>query len=250
MDHVGPIARTVEDIEMLLAALSPRLAQQSRPGISSGRVIRLGICPYFFKDIRSNVETAVLKAISLFEEAGFEIIEQEMSILPEALHASDIISRAEAVTVHDRGLTHNPDAYGPLVRARLTTGYEVSGLDLVRAYRTRNQVTQAFRRIFNKVDFLAAPAVPVTAPPIGTDKIRIGSHEESIVTSFVRLNAPQNVAGIPALVVPCGFDPEGLPIGLQLVAWRNRDSLLLDLGKLFQQWTDWHRATPPEQPQR
>jgi Asp-tRNA(Asn)/Glu-tRNA(Gln) amidotransferase A subunit family amidase len=84
----------------------------------------------------------------------------------------------------------------------------------------------------------------VTAPPLGTQEITIGDHTESIVNSFVRLNAPQNVAGIPAIVVPCGFDADGLPIGLQLMAWRNRDDLLLELGKRFQSWTTWHRAQP------
>jgi len=248
MDHVGPIARTVEDLEVLMAAITPSgssnqgLGQQA--GDRPGENLRIGVCDYYFENLHSDVGAAVRQAIRLFEEAGAEVIEVDLSILPEALHASDIISRAEAVTVHDGGLSNSPEDYGPLVRGRLSTGYEVSGLELVKAYRTRDRVIEAFQRVFNNVDCLAAPAVPVTAPPLGTQEIKIGNHAETIVNSFVRLNAPQNVAGIPALVVPCGVDEDGLPIGLQLVASRNRDDLLLELGKRFQSWTTWHRAQP------
>jgi len=246
LDHVGPIARTVGNLEAIMLAISPsRLLNHSpQTGESLTKNLRIGVCDYYFDNIHSDVERAVRQAIRLFEEAGTEVIEVDLSLLPEALHASDIISRAEAVTIHDSGLSNSPEDYGPLVRGRLSTGYEVSGIELVKAYRTRDRVIEAFQRVFNKVDCLAAPAVPVTAPPLGTQEIRIGNHKETIVNSFVRLNAPQNVAGIPALVFPCGFDADGLPIGLQLIAWRNRDSLLIELGKQFQSWTTWHRCQP------
>ncbi len=246
LDHVGPIARTVGDLEAIMLAISPsrRLNHSPQTGESLTKNLRIGICDYYFDNIHIDVEGAVRQAIRLFEEAGTEVIEVDLSLLPEALHASDIISRAEAVTIHDSGLSNSPEDYGPLVRGRLSTGYEVSGIELVKAYRTRDRVIEAFQRVFNKVDCLAAPAVPVTAPPLGTQEIRIGNHKETIVNSFVRLNAPQNVAGIPALVFPCGFDADGLPIGLQLIAWRNRDSLLIELGKQFQSWTSWHRDQP------
>lgn len=248
LDHVGPIARTVEDLEVLMAAITPsERSNQDRDPQTRDKLaknLRIGVCNYYFENIHSDVEAAVRQAIRLFEEADTEVVEVDLSILPEALHASDIISRAEAVTIHDSGLSNSPEDYGPLVRGRLSTGYEVSGLELVKAYRTRDRVIEAFQRVFSTVDCLAAPAVPVTAPPLGTQEITIGNHKESIVNSFVRLNAPQNVAGIPALVVPCGFDPDGLPIGLQLIAWRNRDSLLIELGKRFQSWTSWHSSQP------
>ncbi len=246
LDHVGPIARTVGDLEAIMAAIAPsrRLKHSPQTGESLTKNLRIGVCDYYFENIQRDVEEAVSAAIRLFEEVVAEVVEVDLSILPEALHASDIISRAEAVTVHDIGLSNSPEAYGPLVRGRLATGYEVSGIELVKAYRTRDRVIEAFQRVFDRVDCLVAPVVPVTAPPLGTQEIIIGNHKETIVNSFVRLNAPQNVAGIPALVIPCGFDADGLPIGLQLIAWRNRDSLLIELGKQFQSWTTWHRSQP------
>lgn len=245
MDHVGPMARTVEDLEAIMAVIAPSRPKRSpKVGESGTKRLTLGVCDYYFQNIQVPVEEAVRNAIRLFEEAAVEVVEVDLPILPEALHASDIISRAEAVSIHDNGLTNTPEDYGPLVRGRLATGYEVSGLELVRAYRTRERTIASFQRAFSSVDFLAAPAVPVTAPPLGTQEITIGGHTETIVNSFVRLNAPQNVAGIPAIVIPCGFDADGLPIGLQLMAWRNRDDLLIELGKRFQGWTTWHRAQP------
>jgi aspartyl-tRNA(Asn)/glutamyl-tRNA(Gln) amidotransferase subunit A len=246
LDHVGPIARTVRDLETIQLAISRSFRSVPEESFfeNSAERLRIGVCDYYFRNIHEDVEQAVKKAIGLFEEGGARVEAMTLPILEEALHASDIISRAEAVAVHDYGLQTHPESYGPLVRGRLETGYEVSGIELVKAYRTRERVVDEFRQAFKNFDCLMAPAVPVTAPTLGTHSVKVGSAEESIVQCFVRLNAPQNVAGIPALVIPCGFDPQGLPIGLQLIGWRNRDAFLLELGKRFQDWTSWHLTEP------
>jgi aspartyl-tRNA(Asn)/glutamyl-tRNA(Gln) amidotransferase subunit A len=122
MDHVGPMARTVEDLVAIMAVIAPsRPNRDLKAAERRTKRLTLGVCDYYFENIQAPVEEAVRKAIRLFEEAAIEVVEVDLPILPEALHASDIISRAEAVSIHDGGLTNTPEAYGPLVRGRLAT---------------------------------------------------------------------------------------------------------------------------------
>lgn len=206
----------------------------------------LGVSSYYFTRVSSPVEKAVLDAIDLFRKAGCRIIEVEIANLSEVLEASDIISRAEAITFHEENLRQNGELYGPLVKQRLLSGLAVTGKDLVSALRLRQHFIQQMRGLFRSVDALVAPTLPVTAPPLGSTSIVTGGKTEPIVQGLVRLNAPQNVAGIPALSMPCGYDGSGLPVGLQLISWRSQEEKLFELGRYFQQETAWHRRTPPQ----
>lgn len=248
LDHVGPITTSVEDTALLLAVISgkenrlPRYQEALRREIQS---MRIGICPYFFRDLDPAVESAVDQTLKVFEKAGAKLDPIEIEGLDKALDASDIIARAEAVTIHDFNLVEKPECYGEKVRKRLSSGYQVSGMELVKAERIRLETVEAFRQTFSEVECLVAPTLPVPAPALGTDVIRSGGREKGIVDEFVRLNAPQNVAGLPALSMPCGFTDDSLPIGIQLIAWRDEEELLLSLGGHFQRVTDWHLKRPP-----
>jgi aspartyl-tRNA(Asn)/glutamyl-tRNA(Gln) amidotransferase subunit A len=244
LDHVGLLASSVDDLTEILSALAPRF-RRSLIRASEAEVPVLGYAPYYFRLLDDDVERAVRAAMAVFVDAGLPVEEVEIPELDEALVASDVISRAEAVTLHHRQLRETPHLYGERVRQRLLTGYDLTARDLVLAHRQRERLVKAFRRVFRRVDCLAAPTLPVAAPAIDTTEITIAGATEGIVPCFVRLAAPQNMAGIPALSVPCGFSSRGLPFGLQLMAWRGGDARVLRLGALFQRLTDWHRRTPP-----
>lgn len=246
LDHVGPMANSVADLEIVLGVLAPGwLERPQHLRHESSRKPILGVPSYYFARIDIEVASAVNRALRLFEESGFTIVELEIPQLSEVLTASDIISRAEAVSFHDPLLREFPEDYGPRVRERLETGYELSAVDLVRAEQQRRRSIRAFRRAFRKVDCLVCPTLPVVAPPLGTRKIEIEGEAEPIVPCFVRLAAAQNMAGVPSLSIPCGFSASGLPIGLQLVAARRAESILFEVGKFYQERTDWHRRVPP-----
>ncbi len=244
LDHVGPLASSVEDLTLLMTALAPRFSHSWDREPKAENLV-LGYVPYYFRRLDPDVERAVRRAIGILVEAGMRVEEVEIPGLDEALAASDVISRAEAVSFHDRQLRENPHLYGERVRRRMLTGYELTARDLVIALQQRRRIIDAFRRVFRRVDCLVAPSLPVPAPVIGTAEITIGGVAEGIVPCFVRLSAPQNMAGVPALSLPCGFSRRGLPIGFQLIAGRGRDARLLGLGAFFQRLTDWHRRRPP-----
>jgi len=207
---------------------------------------RLAVCPYYLENIDEDVVRAFESALEQLEKRAECILEWKTGILSEATEASDAISRVEAVFQHDEDLRRQPENYGPKVRERLEGGYLVSGLDYLKSLEVRKGTTAAFRDLFRQADCLVTPALPIPAPVMNTSKIAWPSGtEESLVQCMVRLNAPQNVAGIPALTIPCGFSARGMPVGLQLIGWKHRESLLLDIGDFFQAKTDWHLRRPP-----
>jgi aspartyl-tRNA(Asn)/glutamyl-tRNA(Gln) amidotransferase subunit A len=99
-------------------------------------------------------------------------------------------------------------------------------------------IQQAFQRIFQKYDLLVSPAMPIVAARL-SDKL------ETAFAYSDPLGSGGNLAGLPALSLPCGFSKAGLPIGMQIVGAPMSDLKVLALGRLYQENTDWHRRRPP-----
>jgi aspartyl-tRNA(Asn)/glutamyl-tRNA(Gln) amidotransferase subunit A len=115
----------------------------------------------------------------------------------------------------------------------LQNGYKWTALDLLRAYGTLRSVTEAFARAFTEVDCLVGAVLPVTATRIGEMNVTINGREATVVDAFTRLNAAQNIAGVPSLCVPCGT-ANGLPVGFQVMSATNRDDVALRLAAAFE----------------
>lgn len=247
LDHVGPITRDVSDSELVFRIMSGELtppAFAARAGKRGAGDLCLGITDYYFTHVNREVSKAVHSALDFFRGRGLEVREIRMAGLEDALEASDIISRYEAFAFHSANLAEYPAGYGPSVYDRLSSGGDLAPSDLEEALKIKENAAREFERVFSGVNCLLAPALPVTAVPPGTSELEIEGWKEPIVHGFVRLNAPQNMAGVPCLTIPCGFDSEGLPIGLQLIAARDREDVLFSLGKLYQSETDWHLRKP------
>ena len=93
---------------------------------------------------------------------------------------------------------------------------------------------QDFARVFEEVDILVSPTLPLTAWPIGTWTVQVGAARESVLAASWRLTYPFNLTGLPAISVPCGFDGAGLPIGLQLAAKPFAEPLLLQVAHAYE----------------
>jgi aspartyl-tRNA(Asn)/glutamyl-tRNA(Gln) amidotransferase subunit A len=245
LDHVGPMARSVRDLELLFSLLAPGRGNPAEDSAPPASRLRLGICDYYFRNLHPETESAIKKAILVFEEAGHSIHHPvALAGLEEAFRASGQISSAEALSYHDPHLRRFPEGYGPSVRRRLESGYSVSALDYLNAMETRRRITREFQRIFDQIDCLLAAVVPGPPPLIGSGTVDTGTGQEDVLPAFVRLNAPQNMAGVPSLTIPCGFTGAGLPIGMQLIAAAHREALLFAVGSGYQARTDWHLRRP------
>jgi aspartyl-tRNA(Asn)/glutamyl-tRNA(Gln) amidotransferase subunit A len=219
----------------------PRAAGRFLPATRrSVRGMRVGVSAFHLRDLDAAVRTPIEAAIRQLARLGCRVREVAMPELDAAHQASIVISASEAVAYHDRFLRATPEAYGPLVRERLMAAYRWTALDLLRAQAVRHAVAGAFAREFSEVDCLIGGVLPAIPPRIEETTVTVNGQVVGVVDAFTRLNAPQNMAGVPALSLPCGFTGSGLPVGLQLVAARGRDGEVLRLGAALQRVTPWH----------
>lgn len=247
LDHVGPMTHTVADAALLLGAMTG-----GRSGVErflkalrvSSKGLVIGISEYHLRDLDDEVGKAIDKALKVLRPLVKDIRDVELPALEGAQEASAAITAAEAIAYHDRYLKATPSAYGPHVRKRLEGGYKVSALDYLQAMAKREAVRAAFTQAFTEVDLLVGATLPALPPAIGERGVTINGKEANTVESFTRFNAPQNLAGLPSLSIPCGL-AKGLPIGLQLIGAEGGDDAVITMGAAFQRETHWHQRRPP-----
>lgn len=246
LDHAGPMARTAADCALMLGVLAGgrEADRYLRAAQRTVRGMRVGVSEYHLRDLDAPVATRLDEALRDLERLGARLRAVRIPELDEAQGASVRITAPEAYAVHEQHLRERPEGFGPLVRRRLEAGADWKAVEYLHARRTRRAVIGAFARAFGDVDVLAGAALPVTPPRIEATAVVIDGREANLIDAFTRLNSPQNMAGIPALSVPCGFAANGLPVALQLMAAKGRDEIALRLGTAFQRQTDWHLQRP------
>ncbi len=246
LDHVGPITTSVIDAAVLLGAMTTPAATRAYTAATrrSIRRLRVGVCEYFLRDLAPDVERAVRAAVDVLAAEGARVEEIALPQIDPSHGVSATITLAEAVTYHERALRERPEGFGPAVRGRLERGFNLTAVELVQAQRARVEITAAFDRVFRDVDCVVGATVPAVAQPIGRDELQLRGRTTTLLAEYPRLTSPANLAGIPALSVPCGFDANGLPIGFQIMAARRRDAVVLAVGAAYQRKTKWHLAVP------
>ncbi|WEV28924.1 amidase [Streptomyces sp. 71268] len=250
LDHVGPITRTVSDAALLLAALAGPDAGDpaSLPAGSAGDVLsggadgdglrglRVGVpSTYYFERVDPEVEAAVRAAIARLRDLGAELVEITtlMDRYVHAMHWGLMVP--EATAYHEQTLRGSPQSYGPDVRVLLEAGELVSAGDYLRAQRARTLLRRAWAGVYEQVDVVAAPTVPMTAVPVDQHAVHWPDGTvESVSDAYVRLSAPANITGMPALTLPVGRDAAGLPIGMQLMGAPLADATVLRAGRVYE----------------
>jgi aspartyl-tRNA(Asn)/glutamyl-tRNA(Gln) amidotransferase subunit A len=256
LDHVGPFALSVADAALLLEALAgpdprddssaavppPRVELPREPSLQG---VRIGVpSNYYFDGVEPDVEKAVRAAIQVLGELGAELREVTVAGVEECTVLSRLILLPEATAVHRSRLRSRRAEIGADVLALLDQGQFVTAADYLDAQRLRREFMGTLRRLFQQVDAVVTPATPNTAPPIGTASVKLGGREEDVRLAATRLVRALNVAGVPALSVPCGFDSGGLPIGLQIFGRAFDEAGVLRVGHAYEQATSWHTRAP------
>jgi aspartyl-tRNA(Asn)/glutamyl-tRNA(Gln) amidotransferase subunit A len=194
---------------------------------------------YLWDLLAPGIGKAVETALGELRRLGLSVEDVELPEWEAAADASPILIRSEAATEYRRVLAERPGDLIPEVRERLEAGIRTSAVEYLDARRASDGFAFALRRLFARVDVLALPGRAQTAPKMDEN----GRLLEPL--SPRNYTAPLNYPGVPALTFPCGFDGEGLPIGIQLVAPHWGESTLLHVAHAYQQATDWHRRRPP-----
>ena len=137
----------------------------------------------------------------------------------------------------------SPELYQPATLARIRSGANISGDEALRAFHDLQVSREAIRKVFNEVDVLLTPTVPIP-PPVIDD---LQKHPDSLRAQeliMLRNTRPFNVWGVPTISIPCGFTKDGLPIGLQLTAAPGQGIVLLQAAQGYEQATEWHKKRP------
>ena len=232
LDHAGPLARTVDDAALLFEVLSGTPAPARRVPT---RGLRVGILRGpIVQNVRPLVARQVDAAARALRRRGLRVRDVRIPEMEWTVATQLVTLRAEASAFHWAWIRARPRAYGADVRVRLQLGALVAGADYVLAQRMRARIRAAIGHVFHDVDVLLLPTTPITAPAVGDRTVRWRSGEEPVDGALVRLTAPFNLTGLPALSVPFGA-AAGLPIGMQVVGRWNDEARLLAVGRLIEE---------------
>ncbi|MGW1173798.1 amidase [Kitasatospora sp. NPDC002543] len=247
LDHVGPITRTVEDAALVLGALAghdPRdpasvaapatdYRPEPEPDLTG---LRIGVpTDHYVDHVDAEVAAAVRSAVEQLEALGARPVEVGIPMARYLLPTLWGLVAPEASAYHARTLRTVPELYRADVRVLLEAGELIGAGDYLRAQRARTMIREAWAGALSGVDVIAAPTVPTTAVRAGQESvIWPDGTVESVADAYVRLCAPANVTGVPALSVPAGRDSAGLPIGLQLLGRPFGERTLLRVGHAYE----------------
>ena len=251
LDHAGPLTKCVKDAALLLQVISvydpidPASVKMLTGDYLGhllddvkGRKIALGVGEYIDTS-DSEILAAIREAAKVFESLGCKVQEEDVSWMREAALTNVTILRADGATVHRDRLREHPEWFGEDIRRRLEDGANTPLSEYILARRTQAEIKKRFEQFFESYDFLITPTTPIAAPTIeGHDAVEQAAQ-------LTRFTAPFNLAGLPALSLPCGFTKKGLPIGLQIISRAWGEAKVLNVGYTFEQATEWHQRQPP-----
>ncbi|MCC6317466.1 MAG: amidase [Gemmatimonadaceae bacterium] len=249
LDHVGPMARSADDCALLLSAMLTGSRRVKIAGAARGSARRfvVGISEYHLRDLDGAVARAIDAALLDLRPLVKDLRSVRIPGLEVAQAASVVIGSSEAVAYHDEALRAQPESIGPLVRQRLAGGYQRTALEYVQAMQARVAVKTAFAAVFADVDLLVGATLPAVPARIEDQHVLVNGAAENVIEASTRLNAAQNVAGIPAISAPAG-EAGGMPVGMQIIGPAGADARVLALAGTWQRATDWHERRPGRTP--
>jgi aspartyl-tRNA(Asn)/glutamyl-tRNA(Gln) amidotransferase subunit A len=247
LDTVGPLTTSVYDAALMLQVLSghgggdpcsdtPSLVASFDQQPTS---LRVGVPrAFFFDELHPEIAEAIEKAITIFRDLHAEIRDVKLDVSTDRT-----LSSAEAYAYHEPFVARSPELYQPATLARIQGGADISADDVLRATSELQASRDAIKKIFDEVDVLLTPTVPIP-PPVIAD---LQNHPDDLRPQeliMLRNTRPFNVWGIPAISIPCGFTKDGLPIGLQLASAPWHGNILMQAAQEYERATQWHKKMP------
>jgi len=277
LDQIGPITRTVADSALIMNVIAGHdPADSTSVNESIAPVcdylekldeqiekLRIAIVPEFVAGADEQVQKALSESIDVYKRLGAEIIEINMTHLDYAIAAYYVVATAEAssnlarydgvhyghrskragdyVEVYSKS---RAEAFGKEVKRRIMLGtYALSSgyydAYYLKALKVRNLIRGDFASAFEQCDCIMMPVSPTTAFKIGE---KIDDPLKMYLSDIYTIAA--NLAGVPGVSIPCGFDENGLPIGLQILSPPFSEDKLLRIARMFEKQTDWHTKKP------
>lgn len=257
LDHAGPLTRTVEDAALAMNVMAgydpsdPGSVDVPVPDFSTGlgrdvAGTTAGIPANFFTErVDPEVRIAVEAACARLADLGVRLREVRLPLADDVMSTEFEILQPEAASYHQQMLREHGDLYTDDVRQALQAGVKVLATDYLAAQHKRARMRRQWRELFDDIDVLIAPTVPVAAMEAGKPEVTWPDGViEGPVQAYIRFSAPANLTGLPALSVPCGFTGAGLPVGLQIMGRSFDEATVLRVGHAYQSAVDW-TSWPP-----
>lgn len=265
LDQIGPITKTVEDASLVYDVISEydendstcegRQGEPTYDTLNNDiKGMKIGIAREYLEGVREDVKEAVLEAAKKYEEMGAEIVYFDLPALKFALPVYYILACAEASSnlgrydgirygyktehyegIHDMICKTRSEGFGEEVKRRILLGTYVLSAGYYDAYykkaqNLRGTIIKAFDDAFKNVDVILAPTVPMTAFKSGE---ATSDPVETYLTDICTV--PINIAGLPSVSVPCGFNKKGMPIGMQIIGDKFKEGKILNVAYKYEQ---------------
>ncbi len=277
LDQIGPLTRTVSDTALVLNIIAGHDSKDST-SVDEGIAplvdytveldepidgLKIGVVSELNSGADGPVQKAIAEAIAVYKNLGAEVVEIEMPHFDYAIASYYMVATAEASSnlarydgVHYGHRTAEPkdyievysksrqEAFGKEVQRRIMLGtYALSSgyydAYYLKALKVRNLIRGDFVRAFEKCDCIVMPVSPTTAFKIGE---KIADPLTMYLSDIYTIAA--NLAGVPSISMPCGFDGGGLPVGLQILTPSFSEDKLLRIARMYERQTKWHEASP------
>ncbi|MGH8668924.1 MAG: amidase [Burkholderiales bacterium] len=256
LDVLGPLARSVKDCAVVTGAIAgwdgrdPSTSRRAAPDYEAlatdPRKMRVGV-PHAADHVHveQGVRACLEASIRQLSELGIRIVEVRLPSFREYYDVATIVNKAEGSAIHAHWLRTRPRDYSPAVISRLEAGYHIPATHYLDALRARASLLRGFaREVLSKVDALHFPAVGVEAPTLEAVADDKPSEQPALVERLTFHTRWVNLLGLPALCLPCGFGPAGMPVGFQLIGRPFAEQTLFRIGHAYQQATSWHNYAP------
>jgi aspartyl-tRNA(Asn)/glutamyl-tRNA(Gln) amidotransferase subunit A len=257
LDKLGPFARSAEDCGLILQTIA---GKDGKDAGSAGKSfyytpqyaramkeLRVGFAPVDFAAWADPAARPVFSAaLDVIKQTGAQLVETKLPDFPYGAVISTVIGAEEASIFEELIRSGGVDQLADAAQiAGLKANLDISAISYLKAMRVRRLMQEAFRQLFVNVDVLVTfgrdrPATPLDQPLDRGSRGELPPQDPGMNS----LIPAGNLAGLPALVLPCGFAAD-LPVALQVVGLPFSENLLLAIGREFQQRTDWHKRRPP-----
>lgn len=238
LDHVGPIAASVDDAALMFEVLAG-LKDGSTGGAPSVTPAFVQLKGFFSDGVEPAVAARIDAVAGALRAAGATVREVQVPELLLAPGAQFVTLTCEASQANWELLKAGPGLLGDDVRLRLEIGQFFLAMDYVKAQRVRSEVRDACLRALGPADVLLCPTLPCVPPLVGQATVTIEGRTLPVAGMMSRFTSPFNTMGLPALSLPCGFDAEGSPISLQLAGRPGEDARVLSAGRWVEKLLDY-----------
>ena len=254
LDHVGPMARSADDLALVMPLIAgPDGQDPMAAGHYAGdrwradlAGLRIGVPGGWFLELQDDAVLAAWRAaLTVFEHLGARLVPVDLGDLGPAHTDGYLIMMCELASLQEPDLDRI-DAYDPGARARIEQGLRFAATDYLRALRRRPLVMERIARVMATVDVLVTPGVGSEAASLEDMTVSVNGSRHPLQLVLPHNTMIFDYTGLPALMLPSGQGSSGLPLAIQVVGKPYDDALCLSLGSAFQRATAFHLREPPD----